>query len=81
MKEEKAKIRRFLKANGWTKIDKNSEYESWGRDNAVGVDFNDSGITFIGGSGDFASIRLDFYALVGFFYVKRLLLPVIPDGI
>ena len=74
------KVVDFLKANGWEYDDKDTYMHFYKRD-SVGVDVGENEVVFIDDNGDFAHIPMNVYAVVGFVYTKRLLVPVIPDGI
>lgn len=74
------KVVDFLKANGW-KYDSKDTYMHFYKKDSIAVDVGTDEVVFIDDSGDFAHIPLNFYAVVGFVYVRRLILPVVPDGI
>jgi len=81
MKDTK-RIFEFLKANGWEK--EGSEVDgciSFNKNGSIGIDVCEDEIVFIDDTGDFAEIPLNFYALVGFIFVNRLILPIVPNGI
>lgn len=71
------KVVDFLKANGWEYDDKD-EYMHFYKRDSVSVDVGEDEIVFIDDSGDFAHIPTNIYAVVGFIYEKRLLMPIIP---
>ena len=70
---EKAKIMKFLRDNGWESEKNDSEFIHFYHKNAVGIDISDTEIVFIDDTGDFAHIPLNYYALVGFVYVNRII--------
>ena len=74
---ERQKIHNFLKKNGWQYNEKDEEYSHYDCDGRVSVDVGNDEIVFVGDIGDFAHIPLNYYALVGFVYVNRIILPVI----
>ena len=78
--DEVQRIVDFVRANGW-EYDNKDEYIHFYKKDSVGIDIGEDEVVFIDDTGDFAHIPLNFYAVVGFVYVKRLLLPVIPDSI
>lgn len=60
------KCMRFLKYNGWEYVEnKGSEYDSYGKDDCVGVDIKQDEIVFISVEGDFLHMPMCYYALVG----------------
>lgn len=72
------KIYDFLKLNGWKEIDgEKGDYRSFYKKDSVGVDVGKDEIVFLNDSGDYAHIPLNYYALVGFIYVNRLIVPKI----
>jgi hypothetical protein len=79
--KESKRVTAFLEANGWECIgyDKIDEFMSFVKPGAVGIDVSNERIVFIGESGDFADIPLNYYTLLGFMYHHRLLQPVIPN--
>ena len=78
---ELKKVVAFLEANGWKHSPREStdEYYSFIKDDAIGVDVGTDRIIFIGETGDFADIPLNYYTLLGYIYHHRLLHPVIPE--
>lgn len=71
--DQRKQIYNFLKLNGWKRdFDSDSEYKSFNKEGAVSIDIGKDEIVFVGDIGDFAHIPLNFYALVGFIYVNRL---------
>lgn len=71
---EKKKIYNFLKLNGWKRdCDSDSEYVSFNKEGAISIDVGKDEIVFISDIGDFARIPFNFYAMVGFVYVHRLI--------
>lgn len=80
--DEEKKISLFLQANGWVPYrEEDGDYTSFAKDGSAGIDVGCNEVVFIDDTGDFAHIPLNFYAVVGFVYAQRLLLPVIPDSI
>ena len=71
------KIADFLKSNGWELWDKD-EYLHFAKKDSVGIDVNEKEIVFIDDSGDYAHIVSDYYALVGFIIVHRIINPTTP---
>ena len=71
----------FLEANGWkySPNDSSDEGEVYIKEDSVRVDICDNRIVFIGETGDFADIPLNYYHLLGYMYHHRLLHPVIPE--
>jgi len=78
MSKEINKIARFLRANGWKRGNKDGDYVPFHKEGSVGIDMGEGEIVFIDDTGDFAHIPLNYYALVGFVYVHRLMVPIIP---
>lgn len=77
--DEVQRIVDFVRANGWEYNNKD-EYMHFYKKDSAGIDIGEDEVVFIDDTGDFAHIPLNFYAVVGFVYVKRLLLPEIPDS-
>ena len=78
---ELKKVVAFLEANGWkhSPNDSSDEAEVYIKEGSIGVDICDDRIVFIGETGDFADIPLNYYTLLGYIYHHRLLHPVIPE--
>jgi len=73
----KKKIIKFLIDNGWKRESKDSEHISFNKENSCGIDVGNDEIVFVDDSGDFAHIPLDYYALVGYIFVHRIITPII----
>jgi hypothetical protein len=69
----------FLIVNGW-KYDSKDEYMHFNKNDLVSIDVGETEVVFIDDTGDFAHIPLNFYAVVGFIYVHRIIVPVIPES-
>ena len=74
---ERKKIADFLIKNGWKYDGKDDDYRIYDCEGRASVDVGKDEIVFVGDIGDFAHIPLSYYALVGFVYVNRIILPVI----
>lgn len=79
MNDETQKIVDIIRANGWLYDDKD-EYMHFFKDGSIGIDIGDNEVVFIDDNGDFAHIPLNYYAVVGFIFVHRIILPIIPVG-
>ena len=78
---ELKKVVAFLEANGWkhSPNDSSDEAEVYIKEDSFGVYICDDRIVFIGETGDFSDIPLNYYYLLGYIYHHRLLHPVIPE--
>ena len=65
-KAELVRCEQFLLENGWKRDnEEGEEFDSYYKNNSIGVDLSKDEIVFIGDSGDFLHIALDYFALVG----------------
>lgn len=74
-------IGKFLLANGWSlepSEGEGDEYTHYWKNDSVGVDIGEDEVVVIDDTGDFAHIVLDYYAVIGFFYVHRIIDMIIP---
>jgi hypothetical protein len=76
VKKERQIIGDFLEKNGWSTLADAGEYASYCREDGYGIDVSDEDIVFIDDTGDFYTMPLNYYALVGFIYIHRLI-PII----
>ena len=79
---ELKKVVAFLEANGWkhSPNDSSDEAEVYIKEDSIGIDICDNRIVFIGETGDFAEIPLNYYTLVGYMYSHRIITPIIPNS-
>jgi len=75
--DERQKIGNFLIKNGWKYDGTDDDYLLYDCEGRASVNIGKDEIVFISDIGDFAHIPLNYYALVGFVYVNRIILPVI----
>ena len=74
--KERQVIDAFLIKNGWEALVDVEDYSSYCREGGCGIDVSDKDIVFIDDTGDFFTMPLNYYALVGFIYIHRLI-PII----
>lgn len=77
VEKERQIIGVFLERNGWEELAAAGEYTSYCREDGYGIDVSDEDIVFIDDCGDFFTMPLNYYALVGFIYIHRLM-PIVP---
>ena len=66
IEKERRKCEEFLLFNGWEKeIEENSEFTHYNKLGAFSVDIGKDEIVFIGDIGDFESIPINYYCLIG----------------
>lgn len=70
------KLIKFIEANGWKFGEVSDEYDSYFKDNNIGIDIDFKEVVLVGESGDFKSFSIGcsiIYTLLGYMLAHKIL--------